>query len=93
MRLNSILSKSGLINIFHNMDIPAITDDKTCLTDFIQNIYIVVDGKSNPPPIKEHTAKIIRTNRKFIANRPFIYYFRCIKTNTMIITGQYLKPN
>ena len=28
-----------------------------------------------------------RTTRKFIANKPFIYYFRIVKTNTIIMNG------
>jgi serine protease inhibitor len=90
MRFNSIFRKSGLVNIFHKLEIPDLIDDHLALSDFTQNITVIIDEKFNSSKTNDKYINAINSNRKFIANKPLIYYFRCIATNTIIIAGQFL---
>lgn len=92
LRLSSIFKKSGLVNIFANLQIPDIINDNVCMTDFIQNITVIVDDKASNNSQPEKYSNITKSTSKFIANSPFIYYFRSIPTNTIILTGQFMKP-
>lgn len=93
MRLNTIFKKTGLEEIFDNVEIPELIKHKTKISDIILNIYLIVENKYNKSNYDNvnnyNNVNNNNNNLNFIANKPFIYYFRCIKTNTIIITGQY----
>lgn len=91
IRISSIFKKTGLDNIFTNIEIPELIKNGTTISDVIQNIYLIVENKyikTNNQSDNFHY-RGAKSNIKFIANKPFIYYFRCLKTNTIIITGQF----
>lgn len=91
IRISSIFKKTGLENLFAKLEIPELTKKSSMLTDVIQNIYLIVDNKYMQSKDKyDNYNRGAKSNRKFIADRSFIYYFRCIKTNTVIMTGQYI---
>jgi serine protease inhibitor len=92
LRVSNILKKTGLSGIFNKADFTELLGNQTKITDFVQNITLIFDDKYIPktekPSYKNHG---IMSNRKFIANRPFIYYFRLLSTKTIILIGQYYK--
>jgi serine protease inhibitor len=90
LRVNSIFQKSGLKTVFEQTNSPELIVEPFKITDIIQNFTIIVDethtdSKSSP----SSNGVPLRGNIKFIANKPFIYYFKCATTNTIIITGTY----
>lgn len=91
LRISSLFKKSGLEQIFHRVDIPELIDKPGVITDIVQNFTIIVDESYNESQnsSKDKNVHGINSNRKFIANRPFIFYFRCIQTDTIILTGQF----
>lgn len=88
MRISSIFKKTGLNNLFYNMEIPELSKDDSILSDVIQNIHIIVNNnyKNMYYDTNVKSNKIVDN---FIANKSFIYYFRCVKTNTITVSGLY----
>ncbi|ARF09364.1 serpin [Catovirus CTV1] len=89
IRTSSILKKTGLGNIFDKIEVPEFIKNNTNISDFVQNIYLIVENKYLNTQSHNYNGGA-KTNIKFVASKPFIYYFRCVITNTIIITGQYL---
>lgn len=90
LRFNNSLKELGLNSVFVQMT-SKLFPEKIVMHDVIQNVKVIINNKSNNISINEnkHTYK---TNRKFILNRPFKYYFRIPKTNTIILSGCYQTP-
>lgn len=86
LRFNSSLKNMGLNSVFMKVLSPEFFPEGVVLQDVVQNIKITVDNFS-----AENNAenKGYRTSRTFIADRPFIYYFRLVKTNTILMMGSY----
>ena len=87
MRISSILKKTGLDNLFTQMNISELTNNSIILSDVIQNMYIIVDNKHIKYGNDDEHTRGVNSKRSFIVDKPFIYYFRCVQTNTIIITG------
>ena len=87
IKYNGIL-KNEISTIFAKFIAPELFPETTVIHDVIQNISIIIDGKSNNKN-KEKNSKNYITNRTFFVNTPFIYYFRIIHTNTIITMGYY----
>ena len=88
MRISNILMKTGLQNIFNNAEIPELIGKPGKISDFIQNMIIIVENKSVSNGIS-NTKNEQSGSSKFIANRPFHYYFRMPANNSIVITGLY----
>jgi len=87
IRFNNLLKKTGLQTVFMNIISPLFLPEGCQIHDIVQNIKIIIDTNSSK---KENTdIHGYRTMRKFIANHPFIYYFRLVETNTVIFVGYY----
>ena len=87
IRYNNILKKMGLNSVFQKITANNVfPEGHVILHDIIQNIKITIDESSIN---KTDNAKGIHSIRKFIADRPFNYYFRLAKINTIILNGFY----
>lgn len=89
LRVSNILKKTGLNNIFNNIDLPELLGNQSKITDFVQNFTLLVDEKYIINNNNSHKFRGAISNRKFIVNRPFIYYIKLKTTNTIILMGQY----
>ena len=91
IRLSNMLYQSGLKGVFGDMKIPELVKDNIKVTDVVQNITVCVTG-SNLMDKDKKIPKRMRSgisNVRFIANKPFIYYFRLVSTNTIMIMGYF----
>jgi serine protease inhibitor len=86
-RFNNILKKMGLNTIFHKITSKDLfPEGDVKIHDIIQNVKIIIDDAS----YKEvDNSRGYHSIRKFIADRPFFYYFRATKTNTILVNGIY----
>ena len=87
IRFNNTLQNLGLTSVFTKILCPKFFPENVTLQDVIQNIKIIVDN--NFIENKQSKSKGYVTNRNFICNKPFIYYFRLVKTNTILLMGLY----
>ena len=87
IRYTDLLKETGLDVIFKKMSCPNLFQEEFPLTDVIQNIHIGIENKFH---LKRSEMKNkTKTNRMFIANIPFTYYFRLKDSNTVFYTGKY----
>lgn len=87
LRYNNILKNMGLQSVFHKITAKNVfPEGSVILHDIIQNLKITIDETSLN---KTDNSKGIHSIRKFIADRPFNYYFRLNQTNTIIFNGFY----
>jgi len=86
MRISNMFKKTGLGDIFDNMVIPEFTNETTCLTDFVQNIYVIVDNNYKLTSESVQQSGVM-SKRKFIVDKPFTWYFKLNQTNTILVTG------
>lgn len=86
MRYNNTLKDLGLNSIFTQITSSTMFPEKIVLQDVIQNIKIVIN---NTFIDSNETVKGYKTTKKFIVDRPFIYYIRIPKTNTILFIGTY----
>jgi hypothetical protein len=77
----------GLNTIFHKITSKELfPEGNVKIHDIIQNVKIIIDDAS----YKEvDNSRGYHSIRKFIADRPFFYYFRATKTNTILFNGFY----
>jgi len=85
LRFNNTLQKLGLKSVFVKMISPDFFPEGVVLHDVIQNVRIVVDDSALNKDAFESRGH--RTIRKFVADKPFIFYFRLVKTDTIIFIG------
>jgi serine protease inhibitor len=86
IRYTSTLQNLGIRASFMQTTVPQLFPKGVILQDVMQNIKITVSDKCianyhNPPNSKQ-------THKTFIANKPFIYYFRLAKSNTILAIGR-----
>lgn len=90
IRFNNTLQNLGLSSVFTKISCPKFFPENVVLHDVVQNIKIIVDNKFIPENKNKQTkSKGYITDRKFICDKPFIYYFRMVKTNTILLIGLY----
>ena len=89
IRFNSTLQNLGLSSVFTKVSCSNFFPENVILHDVIQNIKIVVDNKFYQNENKNIKSKNYITDRKFICNKPFIYYFRMVKSNAILLIGLY----
>jgi serine protease inhibitor len=87
LRYNNTLKNLGLSSVFLQITADELFPKRVQLHDIIQNMKIIIDGTSykNDPP----QSKGVSSMRKFVADRPFMYYLRLGSTNTIIMNGMY----
>jgi serine protease inhibitor len=86
LRIANVLVKTGLQNLFTKLEVPELLGKQSKLTDFVQNIIVLVDQVAKPSDNKQSTTK---SGKKFLANRPFYYYVKLLQSNSIILIGQY----
>lgn len=88
LRYNSCLKNMGLHSVFTKITSKSLFPEGIVLQDIVQNVKIYIENNGNS---LSDTCEIkkYKSNRSFIANTPFIYYFRLVKTNTIIMIGSY----
>ena len=92
LRYNSFLQQTNLKTVFFDLNIPDMfQDDNAKLSDVIQNLEIIVDINNNKE-IKQDKTKYklkYKSNKNFIANRSFMFYFRIPEINLIPFIGYY----
>lgn len=86
LRFNNTLKNMGLQTVFMNIKSSTLFSEGITLQDVVQNVKIII---GNSYGTTQRANKGHRSNKKFIADRPFIFYFRLVKTNTFIVMGIY----
>lgn len=86
LRFVNSLKNMGLNGVFIKIIAKELFPEGIILQDVVQNVKIIIDDSY----IESYQmTKGYISNRKFIANKPFIYYFRLSKTNTFLFIGSY----
>lgn len=88
LRFNSCMKNMGLQTVFTQTQ-SNLFPENVVLHDILQNINIIIDNGSNGLINKPSKSRPTRTNngKRFITNKPFLYYFRLIESNTIIFMG------
>ena len=89
IRISNILKKTGLTQIFSKAELPELLSHPSKLTDFVQNFTLIVENKSPNQTQNINIAKNSVIDNKFIADKPFMYYFKLLQTKTLILVGQF----
>lgn len=87
LRFVNSLKNMGLNGVFIKIMAKDFFPEGLVLQDVVQNVKIIIDDShtgSNQP-----STKGCKNQRRFIANKPFIYYFRMPKTDTFLFMGSY----
>lgn len=87
LRFTNLLKMTDLRSVFIATNMDELFSDEIILNDVVQNIEIDIGPKSTGK--KQEINRGFRTTRKFIADRPFYFYFRLIPTDTIVILGRY----
>lgn len=87
IRYTNIMKKMGMKLNFMLLDMPELFDDDCKIDDVIQNVQIEITNKYSG--LKE-TNSGYKTLKKFVVDTTFMYYFRFIPTNTIILFGVYV---
>ena len=85
-RYINVLKQLGLQSVFMKIFSNAFPEGNVILHDIIQNVKITIDNNTYNLPNDMNGVKSIRN---FIVDKPFLYYFRLLKTNTIILNGKY----
>ena len=96
IKLTNIL-KEGLVSIFTKFTAPNLFPENAIFHDYIQNTTVQVDnanghigtGTGTQTTVPDQNKMSYHTMRKFIASKQFVYYFRIIQTNTIVLLGYY----
>lgn len=92
IRLSNLLQRSGLRSVFSQILLPDFIQSQvhSFISDVVQNITVIVaNSRSDTKNIIKHNNSNSVSNIKFITDHPFIYYFRLVPTNTILLIGQY----
>ena len=86
LRFNSFLQQTNLKTVFLDLNVPEMfKDDNAKLSDVIQNLELNININEN---INNNNNKY-KSNRSFIANRSFMFYFRIPDINMIPFIGYY----
>lgn len=86
LRYNNSLKNLGLHTVFTKMVCPNFFPEHVTLQDVVQNIKVIIDDSSIN---NKCSNKGYVSNKKFICNIPFMFYFRLIKTDTILMIGMF----
>ena len=88
LRFNNTLQNLGISSIFIKMISPEFFPENISLQDVVQNVKVIFDNTYKQTKQMDNEKKY-KSSIKFIVNNPFIFYFRSIKTNTILSMGFY----
>lgn len=86
LRMNNTLKNMGLNTVFIDIKSQKLFPKGIMLQDVIQNIKIKV---TNAYKQSKNTYGGYKTDKRVVLNKPFIFYFRLVKTNTIILQGSF----
>lgn len=86
LRLNNTLKNMGLQSPFMKISARKLFPEGIVLQDVMQNVRIIVD---NSHKSSRNNYSGYKTNARVVLNKPFIFYFRLLKTNTIIAMGTF----
>jgi serine protease inhibitor len=86
IRLNNTLKNMGMQSVFLKITAQKMFPEGCVLQDVVQNIKILVDDSHRT---SKNTYGGYKTNVRVVLNKPFIFYFRLVKTNTILLIGAY----
>lgn len=86
LRLNNTLKNMGLQSPFMKITAHKLFPDGAVLQDVMQNIKIVIDDSHKP---SRNNYNGYKTNARVVLNKPFIFYFRLLKINTIVCMGAF----
>lgn len=86
LRYNNSLQNLGLNTVFTKMICPKFFPENVSLQDVVQNVKIIIDDRAVN---NKNTGKGYISNKKFVCNVPFMFYFRLIKTDTILMLGMF----
>lgn len=89
IKLTNLLYQNGLQTVFQQLAVPELVKTSTNISDVVQNLTVIVSNNSNNTNNTRKNVNLSVSNIKFIANHPFIYYFKLLATNTIILIGYY----
>lgn len=88
IRYNNTLNNLGLSTVFTKMICPKFFPENVVLQDVVQNIRVTVDGASVESS-KDSANRGYKSAKKFICDKPFLFYFRLVKTDTVLMMGHF----
>jgi len=86
-RYNNIFKKFGLKTPFNGISSNVFSEGNPLLHDVISNVKIVIDNSYSKNSNTQRSKNM--TINKFIANKPFVYYFRFAESSTILLNGYY----
>ena len=91
IKLSNVLYQNGLKNVFVNMNIQELVKNDIHISDIVQNITVIVANTNNNVNVNKPTLRVRSgiSNVRFIADHPFIYYFRLVPTDTILVMGYF----
>lgn len=92
IKLTNLLYQNGLRSVFYKLFCPELVKTVVNISDVVQNITVTVANSLNTDQDRINRPKHLGSaisNIKFIADHPFIYYFKLMATNTIVLMGYY----
>lgn len=86
LRLNNTLKNMGLQSPFMKVTARKLFPEGIVLQDVMQNVKIIVDDSHKA---SRNNYNGYKTNVRVVLNKPFIFYFRLLKTNAIISIGTF----
>lgn len=83
IKLKNVFKKSDLQTIFLDLNCPELFSEQTKLDEVLQNSEIKIDRKFK----KVKTSSNYNSDRTYIIDKSFVYYFRLRISNTFITIG------
>lgn len=83
IRLSGVLYQNGLSGLFSELILKDCVDDQAILSDVVQNITVIINSGRLGSAHGEEKGK-----DNFIVDRSFIYYFRLVHSNTLLLIGR-----
>jgi serine protease inhibitor len=92
--LNNMLKSIGLSDIYEDLNVPQIVDQKQCVSEAEQKIVIKVDEDGTELAVATSMMMLKCLPKKeeivdFICNRPFLFYIRNKLNNAIVCLGRY----
>lgn len=92
LRLNKLLMKYiGIDSVFIKLIVPELFPESAVIHDVVQNIKIQIDLFISSQ--REVQTKSYKSDRNFIVNDEFMYYFRLSESDTIILFGNFKPKN
>ena len=89
-RLNGMLQKMQITNLFRNADLSDLTPHKTKVSNIMHHCAVIVDEGNDATQQARKPSVMDGMSTMFLAKHPFMYYLRYKPLNLMLITGIYV---